>query len=51
MKSSKTDVIVLATAKAKPGQEAELERALRDVAGPTPQAARVRPVHPAPRGE
>lgn len=35
MKSSKTDVIVLATAKAKPGKEADLERALRDVAGPT----------------
>jgi len=35
MKSSKTDVIVLATAKAKPGKEADVERALRDVAGPT----------------
>jgi quinol monooxygenase YgiN len=28
-------IIVLATAKAKPGKEAELERSLRDVAGPT----------------
>jgi quinol monooxygenase YgiN len=35
MSSSKTDVIVLATAKARPGKEAELERALRDVAEPT----------------
>jgi quinol monooxygenase YgiN len=37
MKNSKTDLIVLATAKAKPGKEAELERALREVAGPTRQ--------------
>ena len=37
MKTSKTDIIVLATATAKPGKEAELERALREVAGPTRQ--------------
>jgi quinol monooxygenase YgiN len=30
-----SDVIVIATAKAKPGKEAALERALREVAGPT----------------
>lgn len=35
MKTSKTDIIVLATAKAKPGKETELELALREVAGPT----------------
>ena len=35
MKANTSDLIVLATAKAKPGKEAELERALRDVAGPT----------------
>jgi len=29
------EVVVLATATAKPGKEAELERALRDVAAPT----------------
>lgn len=29
------EVAVLATVTAKPGKEAELERALRDVAGPT----------------
>jgi len=31
----KSDLIVIATAKAKPGKEKELERALRDVAKPT----------------
>ena len=35
MQSSKTDVIVLAVARARPGKEAELESALREVAGPT----------------
>ena len=35
MKKSRTDLIILATAKAKPGREADLERALRDVAEPT----------------
>jgi quinol monooxygenase YgiN len=30
-----TEIVVLATAKAKPGMEADLERALRDVAAPT----------------
>ena len=35
METSKTDVVVLAAAKAKPGKEAELESALREVAGPT----------------
>ena len=30
-----SDVIVIASAKAKPGKETELERALREVAGPT----------------
>jgi quinol monooxygenase YgiN len=30
-----TEIVVLATAKAKPGKEAELERALREVATPT----------------
>ena len=34
MKSS-SDLIVIASAKAKPGKEADLERALREVAGPT----------------
>ena len=31
----KSDLIVIATAKAKPGKERDLERALRDVAAPT----------------
>jgi quinol monooxygenase YgiN len=31
----KSDLIVLASAKAKPGKEKDLERALRDVAAPT----------------
>jgi len=31
------DVVVIATAKAKPGKESELERALREVAKPTRQ--------------
>jgi quinol monooxygenase YgiN len=35
MKGSTSDLIVIAGAKAKPGKEAELERALREVAGPT----------------
>jgi quinol monooxygenase YgiN len=35
METSKTDIVVLAVAKAKPGKEAELESALREVAGPT----------------
>ena len=35
MKASRTDVVILATAKASPGREAELERALREVAEPT----------------
>jgi quinol monooxygenase YgiN len=35
MKSSVSDVIVIATAKAKPGKEADLEEALREVAAPT----------------
>lgn len=35
MKAKKTDVIVLATARAKPGKEGELEAALRECAGPT----------------
>jgi quinol monooxygenase YgiN len=35
MKSVKSDLIVIAAAKAKPGKEAELEQALREVAGPT----------------
>lgn len=35
MRTSKTDVIVIASAKAKPGKEAALELALREVAGPT----------------
>jgi len=37
MKSSKTDLIVIASAKAKPGKEADLEHALREAAGPTRQ--------------
>lgn len=39
MKTSKTDVIVIASAKAKPGKEAALEQALREVAGPTRKQA------------
>jgi quinol monooxygenase YgiN len=35
MLTKKTDLIILATAKAKPGKEAELESALRECAGPT----------------
>jgi quinol monooxygenase YgiN len=35
MKSDNSDLIVIASAKAKPGKEAELERALREVTGPT----------------
>ena len=35
MKPKATDLIVIATAKAKSGKEADLERALREVAGPT----------------
>jgi quinol monooxygenase YgiN len=35
MRTSKTDLIVIASAKAKPGKEADLERALLDVAEPT----------------
>ncbi len=34
-KPAKSDLIVIASAKAKPGQEKALEQALRDVAGPT----------------
>lgn len=37
MKTSKTEIIVLATDTAKPGMETQLERALREVAGPTRQ--------------
>ncbi len=33
--SSTTEIVVLAIAKAKPGKEADLERALRDAAAPT----------------
>jgi len=33
--TKKTDLIVFASAKAKPGMEKELEKALRDVASPT----------------
>jgi quinol monooxygenase YgiN len=33
--SKTTEIVVLATAKAKPGKEADLEQALRDVAAPT----------------
>jgi len=35
MKQSKSDLIVIASAKAKPGKEAELKRALLDAASPT----------------
>jgi quinol monooxygenase YgiN len=35
MASKTTEIVVLATAKAKPGKEADLEQALRDVAAPT----------------
>ena len=35
MNPKKTDIIVLATARAKAGKEAELESALRECAGPT----------------
>jgi quinol monooxygenase YgiN len=35
MKSDNSDLIVIASAKAKPGKETELERALREVTGPT----------------
>jgi quinol monooxygenase YgiN len=35
MTKKKTDVIVLATARAQPGKEAALEQALREAAGPT----------------
>jgi quinol monooxygenase YgiN len=35
MKSKQSDIIVMATAKAKPGKEADLEKALREAAGPT----------------
>jgi len=37
MKSSTTDLIVIASARAKPGKEADLEQALREAAGPTRQ--------------
>jgi quinol monooxygenase YgiN len=33
--SKTTEIVILATAKAKPGKEADLERALREVAAPT----------------
>ena len=33
--SKSTEIVVLATAKAKPGKESDLEQALRDVAAPT----------------
>jgi quinol monooxygenase YgiN len=35
MKPSKSDLVVVASARAKPGKEMELEQALRAVAGPT----------------
>ena len=35
MKTKKSDLIVIASAKAKPGKEKDLEQALRDVATPT----------------
>jgi len=35
IKAQRTDVIVLAAARAKPGKEGELEAALREAAGPT----------------
>ena len=34
-KPAKSDLIIIASAKAKPGQEKALEKALREVAGPT----------------
>jgi len=37
MKAKKTDVIILATARAKPDKEGDLESALRECAGPTRQ--------------
>ena len=37
MKSSKSDLVVIASAKAKPGKESELERALQEAATPTRQ--------------
>lgn len=37
MAKKRTDLIVIASAKAKPGREADLERALREVGGPTRQ--------------
>lgn len=37
MAKKRTDLIVIASAKAKPGKEADLERALREVGGPTRQ--------------
>jgi quinol monooxygenase YgiN len=35
MKRSRKDLMIIATAKARPGKEGELEAALREVAGPT----------------
>lgn len=35
MKATKADLIVIAVAKARPGEEAKLEQALREVAAPT----------------
>lgn len=35
MQAKKTDLIILATARARPGMEGELESALRECAGPT----------------
>jgi len=35
MQTKKADLVILATAKAKAGKEAELESALRECAGPT----------------
>ena len=35
MTPNRTDLIVIANATAKPGKEADLERALKEVAGPT----------------
>lgn len=35
MSSQRSDLVVIASATAKPGMEAALEQALRDVAGPT----------------
>ena len=37
MTKQRTDLIVIASAKARPGREADLERALREVGGPTRQ--------------